>query len=51
MPKASGNKVTWYATGTLAYECSFPDGKLCCQRCDFCRSENSGQRMRCMVTS
>jgi len=51
MAKASGNKVTWYAIGTVQYECCFPDGKLNCQRCDFCRTENSGQRCRCMLTS
>ena len=51
MAKTTGKQVSWYATGSLQYECSFPMGEINCQRCDFCRTENSGQRCRCMITS
>lgn len=50
MAKPTSKAVTWYAHGYMHFECSFPNGKLSCNCCDFCRSENSGQRCRCMQT-
>ena len=43
--------VTEYTIGVIQYKASFPNHEKACTWCDFCRSENSGQRMRCLLTS
>lgn len=44
------NGCTVYTTATLVYTASFPNGNVCCDLCDFCRSENAGTRFRCSLT-
>lgn len=42
---------TEYVVGRLIYEAAFPEGRVCCDFCDFCRSENAGTRFRCSMTA
>lgn len=42
--------VTYYTTGTLNMPVSFPEDKLVCQWCLFCRGEDSLKRCKCICT-
>ena len=44
------NGCTVYTTASYVYTASFPEGNVCCDLCDFCRSENAGTRFRCSAT-
>ena len=40
-----------YVTARMVYRIAFPPDKVCCDICDFCRTENAGTRFRCTVTA
>lgn len=40
-----------YITVPVTIEVSFPEDMVICDICDFCRTENSGSRYRCMLNS
>lgn len=42
--------VTYYTTGTLNMPVPFPEDKLVCQWCPFCRGEDSLKRCKCLCT-
>ena len=42
---------TEYVEASCVYETAFPVGRVACDLCDFCRSENAGTRFRCLLTA
>ena len=40
-----------YLRVPVTVEVSFPEDMVICDICDFCRTENSGTRFRCMLNS
>lgn len=45
------NGVSHYAKGTGLISVYFPDGKICCNYCLFCRYEDAYRRYSCRATS
>ena len=51
------SRTAKYPTGCREYlvtvfplRIAFPADNVCCDYCDFCRSENAGSRFRCYLT-
>ena len=44
-------QCTEYIRCVLPVEICFPANKVCCDLCEFCHTENSGTRFRCMRTA
>lgn len=44
------NQVLWYSKGHATVKVSFPEDKIVCQWCPFCRNEDSLRRWKCLLT-
>lgn len=44
------NGVRWYTTATATVKVGFPEGKVCCQWCRFCKAETAMNRYKCLLT-
>jgi hypothetical protein len=44
------NGVSKYASGTASVTVFFPDEKVCCNYCLFCKYEDSYKRYSCRIT-
>ena len=52
MPRNTGKGgCTRYIRVPVTIEVCFPEDMVICDICDFCRTENSGSRYRCMLNS
>lgn len=45
------NGVLWFTKGTANIQVNFPEDKVACQYCPFCRSENDLKRFWCRLTN
>ena len=45
------NGVLWFTKGTANIQVNFPEDKVMCQYCPFCRSENDLKRFWCRLTN
>lgn len=45
------NGVKWFLKGVIHKEVFFPEGKIKCQYCPFCRSENDLKRFWCRINN
>jgi len=50
MPRTKGQCLK-YVTIPVTINVSFPEDMVICDICDFCRTENSGSRYRCMLNA
>lgn len=50
MPKAPEGGVGYYTKGHAVVEVNFPEDKIICQWCPYCRNEDSLKRWRCLLT-
>lgn len=48
MPKAK-NGVDYYLVGTIETKVFFPEGKIKCQHCKYCRAEGDLKRFWCRI--
>ena len=51
MPSRDRHQCLNYVTCDVTVTVSFPEDMVICDICDFCRTENSGTRFRCMLNS
>ena len=51
MAARAKHECTRYITVPVTVEVSFPEDMVICDVCDFCRTENSGSRYRCMLNA
>ena len=42
--------VLYYTTGRVTLEIHFPENRVVCQWCRFCRNEDSLKRWKCLLT-
>lgn len=48
---SSNNKlVGYYTTGTATLAIHFPEDRVVCQWCPYCRNEDSLRRWKCLLT-
>jgi hypothetical protein len=50
MTEKSLGKVDYYTHGTVTLDVSFPENRVVCQWCRFCRNEDSLKRWKCLLT-
>lgn len=43
--------VTYFTTGTACFKVHFPEDKVLCRYCQFCRSEETLKRFWCRLTN
>lgn len=46
-----GKSVTYYTHGKAEVSVYFPEDKVFCQWCPYCRNEDSLKRWKCLLTS
>lgn len=51
MPRSGRGQCLKYITVPVTVNISFPEDMVICDICDFCRTENSGSRYRCMLNA
>lgn len=49
-PTVFRNGVSYYTHGTLFIDVSFPEDKVCCAQCDFCKQKYGMQVFQCFLT-
>jgi hypothetical protein len=50
MKKNELKKVDYYTVGVTDIEVYFPENRVCCQWCKFCKSDHGLNRCRCLLT-
>ena len=50
-PKDFPNGVSYYTSGKAVIPVHFPEDKVCCQYCMFCRTESELNRFWCRLTN
>lgn len=43
--------VQWYTQTTIAFDEYFPEGRVCCRVCRFCRYDKNFGAFSCMITN
>lgn len=51
MAAKTKNGVEWFLKATIQTDIFFPEGKLKCQYCPFCRSESDLKRFWCRINN